>query len=181
MSENTNTEKPKGLTGNGCLTIFLAFLIVFAGFGIYCIASVGSFMSQTKKSSIKNYCYDARLSSYEPYVERADFAYYNGYRQSSGSSYKALESKKYKDELKMRKALPESYTEALKAAVNDGRHEESVDLDGKPVTRYYVPESMLPLDAGTSSTQVVRFYFVYKYSDGSYRFAILVQVTDPDY
>ena len=181
MSENTNTEKPKGLTKNGCLTIFLAFFIVFAIFGIYCIVSIGNFMSQSKKGSIHYYCCDARLSSYEPYVEKAEFALFSGKQQSYDFRYKSLESKKYKNEQKMLDSLPESYTEALKATVDNGRHEEAFDLDGKPVTRYHVPETLMPLDAGTSTTKVEHYYFVYKYSDGSYRFAIMVEVTDPDY
>ena len=159
----------------------LAAIIIVLVFGTIGFIGMGRYLEATRKSSIKHYCYGAKLSSYEPYVDKVEFASLNGYRQTSNFSYKSLESKKCKDEQKMLASFPGSFSEALKDAVNNGKHEEASDLDGNPVTRYYVSESLLPLDSGASEAEVEHYYFVYKYYDGSYRFAILVEVTDIDY
>ena len=178
MAMDMNRYRSKKAAINSYVLAAIIIVLVFVTIGFI---GIGRYLEATRKSCIKHYCYGAKLSYYEPYVDKIDYAYLNGSRQTSNFSYKSLESKKYKDEQKMIESLPGSFSQALKDAVNNGQHEEASDLDGNPVTRYYVPANLLPLDPGTSAAEVEHYYFVYKYYDGSYRFAILVEVTDIDY
>ena len=177
-----NKPRPKGLTKSGCLTIFLAFFIVFAAFGIYVIITIGNYISSSEKASINYYCSIARLSAYEPYVERKEFVKFHNYVGAyANKSFKALESRKFKNEQQMLESLPESFKAAIKDAIDNGKHEEDGDIDCALVTRYYVSADKLPLDEPNSHSDLEHYYFVYKYPDGSFRFAILGEVTDPDY
>ena len=174
MTENVTNEKPKGLTTSGCLTIFLAFFIVFAvGFGIM-IFGIGSFLSQERHGSITIYCRAARLSAYESHVESIEVVNIKGCDNLT-TGYKVLESKKFKTKQTMLEQLPESFSEAIEDALVNGKYEEAYDKDKTSIYRCYISEDKLPLDEPNSLSDVEHYYFVYKYKDGSYRFAIIVE------
>ena len=175
MTENVTNEKPKGLTKSGCLTIFLAFFIVFAvGFGIM-IFGIGSFLSQERHGSIITYCRAARLSVCESYIRNNGVVGIKGCVDAS-TGYKALESKKFKTKQEMLDQLPESFSEAIEDALVNGKSEEAFDMDRTSIYRCYISEDKLPLDEPNSLSDVEHYYFVYKYQDGSYRFAIIVSI-----
>lgn len=177
MAADINKYQPKKSSIKPYILIPVIVILVY---GVIGVLGVGRYLETSRKGSIHYYCLDAKLSAYEPYVESGEFALFNGKHQNYDFGYKSLESKKYKDESKLLASLPGSFSEAIKDAVNNGKHEEAFDMDGNPVTRYYVTADKLPLDESDSSSDLEHYYFVYKYSDGSYRFAVLAEVTDPD-
>ncbi len=181
MARDINKAKPEGHIKSGFLIVFLAFFIVFAAVGIYLVIGMGRYISGTEKASKNYYCRAARLSSYESFIERKEFFKLNDDPMAYPTcTYEALESRKYKNYEELIKALPESYTDAIKYAMTEGKFEEGKDTDEASVRRYYIPEDKLPLDDPNSISDVERYYLVLKYPDGSYRFAVLVEVTDPD-
>ena len=168
MSENK--PSPWEFTRKGCLTIAIVFIGLFLAVGIYVFVQINNYMNNMKNGSINYYCEEAQIPSYASAVEKCELV----------RGFKVLESKKCKTEEKLIAELPYGFEGAVKYALTEGRIEGATDIDGKPVTRYYIPEDKIPLDRSSTYSGVERYYYVIKYPDNSYRFAIMVQITDPD-
>lgn len=173
-------RKDQTMSGNsdnkGCLKVFIIFLVIFLGIGIYVVTNVGRFMSQSRKSSINYYCEEAKIPSFASLVDRYEIIDYNG-----NHNYKSLESRKFKDEKAMCEALPSGFSRAVNYALEKGNTETTKDIDGVSVTRYTVSKNLLPIDKSGPDDGVECYYFVLRYSDGSCRFDIVVEIVDPDY
>ncbi|MBO4681144.1 MAG: hypothetical protein J5623_04515 [Clostridiales bacterium] len=181
MTRDITKVNPNESARSGCLIVFLSVFAVFATLGIWVYIGMARYISHTTEASVNYYCRAARLSSYEPLVSDHGFLKLNNDPQAYPTlTYNSLETRKYKNYEELIKAMPEGFSGAIEYALTEGRHEEGTDKDNAPVTRYYVPEDKLPLDEPNSISDVERYYLVLKYPDGSYRFAVLVEVTDPD-
>ena len=181
MTKDITKVNPNKSAKSSWLIVFLSVFVVSAVLGLYVFFGMARFLSQTRKGSINYYCRAARLSSYEPLVSDTGFIRLNNDPQAYPTlTYNSLDTRKYKNYEELKDALPEGFSDAVEYALTEGRHEEGLDKDGSSVRRYYVPEDKLPLDEPNSVSDVERYYLVLKYPDGSYRFAVLVEVTDPD-
>lgn len=180
MTLDVNKQTPWMFIRKGEWKIVIITVSIMLGLWLTIGIFAGSILFEDRKASIKNYCSVAGLYPFYSCVDRVDTADVHG-RRTNSVSYKSLESNKYKNEQSMLDKLPENFSEAVKAALSEGKTDEAVDLDNTPLTRYRVPEDKLPLDKTELKTDIYRRYYVYKYPDGTYRFAILVEITDPDY
>jgi len=175
MAMDINKYQGKQNRSLGRFWIFIICLIVFLGFGSFCVIGIGSFLSQERHGSNITYCRAARLSVCESYIRNNGVVGIKGCVDAS-TGYKALESKKFKTKQEMLDQLPESFSEAIEDALVNGKSEEAFDMDRTSIYRCYISEDKLPLDEPNSLSDVEHYYFVYKYQDGSYRFAIIVSI-----
>lgn len=164
-----------GVTWGSAIKTTLLIIAGFMVFGIIGIIGVGNYHAATESASVNYYCNEAQLPSLEKFIRDRAISKYQG-----NSGYMALETDKYKTVQDMKDALPEGYSNAITDALENGRTEEAKDTNYKPVTRYYVNKKLLPLEDTCHDPDIEHYYVVLTYPDGSCRFGILVEITDPD-
>ena len=164
-----------GVTWGSAIKTTLLIIAAVSVFGIIGMIGVGNFYEQTENASINYYCNEAQLPSLESFIRNREIVEYLGH-----SNYMALETNQYKTVQEMKEALPEGYSNAVTDALENGRSEEARDTNRKTVTRYYVNKELLPLEDTRHDPDIGHYYVVLKYPDGSCRFGLLVQITDPD-
>ena len=161
-------------TKKGCLTVVLVFLGLFLAVGIIIVAQIANYLAKSREYSVNYYCNEAQIPSFVSCVDRLAIIDYK-----TGSK-KCLESRKCETTQALINQLPNGFSDAVTYAVTQGKSETAKDIGGKSVTRYYIPESEIPMDSSCQTSNLERYYCVIKYPDGSCRFAIIVEITDPD-
>lgn len=161
-------------TKSGCMTIAIVFLGLFLAGGIYVFVGILNYMHGERAGTTNYYCNEAQIPAFASCVEDYEIVDFRD------SRLKCFESKKYKNEQALIDQLPDGFSTGVNYAVTQGESESAKDIDKKDVTRYYVPETLIPLDMSCKTSNVERYYCVLKYPDGSCRFAIFVGITDPD-
>lgn len=161
-------------TKSGCMTIALFFLGLFLAGVIILVVQISNYINKANEYSKNYYCNEAQIPTYVSYIDRMAIIDFK-----TGSK-KSLESKKGKDAQALIGKLPYGFSDAVTYALTQGETEQAIDIGGKEVTRHYIPEDQMPLDNSCETSNLERYYCVIEYPDGSCRFAIIVEITDPD-
>ena len=158
----------------GCLPVVLVFLGLFLAGVIVLVVQIGVFISKSDEYSKNYYCNEAQIPTYVSYIDRMAIIDFK-----TGSK-KCLESKKGRNAQALIDKLPYGFSGAVTYALTQGETEQATDIGGREVTRHYIPEDQMPLDSSCETNNLERYYCVIEYPDGSFRFAIIVEITDPD-
>ena len=169
-----NSTTPYDYVKNGCLTVLTAFLTLIVICGIFVFVSIYRFIAKSREADINHYCSEVQIPQYASSVDKYETVEFHG-----DDRFRSLESRKFRDEQKLCDALPYGFSDAVSYALTQGKREEATDIAGITVTRYFIPEKMMPLDS-TTYNDLERYYTVLEYPDGSYRFAVIVEATYPD-
>ena len=173
---NGEYNRNKGFTRSGCFTIAMAFGVVFLAIGLYFFVSIVRYIHKADEISKDYYCRAAQIPSYASCVDRKSIVEFKGIHH-----YKSLESRKYRNEEKLIEALPDGFSYAVTNALTQGEAEEATDIKNKPVMRYRISEDLLPLEDTGYDGNIECNYFVLVYPEGSCRFDLIVEITNPDY
>ncbi|MBR4557613.1 MAG: hypothetical protein IKO15_09100 [Clostridiales bacterium] len=154
--------------------VVIVLLGIFLAFGIYVVVSINNYLAQSRELSVNYYCNEAQIPSFTSRVDRL------GIIDFRTGSKKCLESRKCENTQALINQLPYGFSDAVTYGLSSGNSEKGKDVDGKEVTRYYIPEQKMPLDSSCKTSNLERYYCILRYSDGSCRFAIIVDIIDPD-
>ena len=157
-------------TKKGCMTVVIVFLGIFLAFGIYVVVSISNYLAKSREYSVNYYCNEAQIPAFASRVDRLAIIDYR-----TGSK-KCLESRKCDTTQALINQLPYGFSDAVTYGLTQGNRESAKDIDGKEVTRYYIPDYKMPLDSTCDTSNLERYYCVLKYPDGSCRFAIILDV-----
>ena len=154
----------------GCMTVVIVVLGIFLTIGIILVVQTGNYLAKSRVSQVNHYCNEAQIPACSSCVDRLAIIDYRT------GSMKCLESGKGKDAQALINQLPYGFSDAVTYALTKGKTETAKDLDGKLVTRYYIPDKEMPLDGTRGISNRETYYCVLEYPDGSCRFAIILDV-----